>query len=98
MCKCTIMWVAVVVSVILPTNWAAAQTKTVTNPEQAKAALAAAAPGQTIVFADGDYDLQRVEISCAATEQQPLIIRAQNVGKARLVGTSVFALIKSSYV
>src|SRR5580765_6571745 len=98
MCKCTITWVAVVVGLVYSTNWASAQTKTVSNSEQANAALAAAAPGQTIVFADGDYDLQRIEISCAATEEQPLIIRAQNVGKARLIGTTVFALSRSSYV
>ncbi len=77
---------------------AADPSKTVTNDDQAKAALSAAAPGQTIVFADGEYDLQHIQLTCEATQQQPLIIRAEHVGRAKLVGTSVLQIVKSSYV
>src|SRR4051812_19797012 len=76
----------------------AGDTNLVSAAPQAVTALADAKAGQTIVFADGDYDLGQVTISLAASNDQPLVIRARNVGKARFIGGTTFDLRKCSYV
>src|SRR4051812_174591 len=90
---------ALLLGVWLSSAGAMAQsTKTVASRDEATAALAAAAPGQTIVFADAEYDLGEVNIACQAAQDRPLVIRAQNVGKAKLLGTTTFTFTQSSYV
>jgi hypothetical protein len=75
-----------------------AEAVTVSDSAGAKRALASAAPGQTLVFADGDYDLGRATLTVAATEGKPLVLRAKNGGKARLVGRTGFVLRRAAFV
>jgi hypothetical protein len=60
--------------------------------------LQAIKPGDTIVFADGSFDIGDVKIAVTATEHEPVILQAQNVGKAVLSGASQLRLERSSFV
>ncbi len=63
-------------------------------------ALAAAAPGQVIELADGEYDVGepfRIH-GVRGREAAPLIVRAQNQGKAVIAGDSWFMVQDSSYI
>ncbi|HHW10928.1 MAG TPA: hypothetical protein GXX29_13255 [Firmicutes bacterium] len=72
----------------------------VTNGAELREALAAAAPGQIIELADGIYEYGGTYLvrGVRATKSAPLIIRAQNQGKAVIGGKSSFIVQESSYV
>lgn len=59
----------------------------VTNTETLETALLNAGTGQTIVLANGNYDLAQCEIrGVLATPSRPLTLRAENRGRAVLTG------------
>ena len=72
----------------------------VTNANELRRALAAAAPGQVIVLADGVYDGGGPFIvsGVRATEGSPLIIQAESRGQAVIAGRSWILVENSSYV
>ncbi len=72
---------------------------TVQNEQQFIEALQTAKPGTTIQVADGDYSFDaQIEIHLTGTEDKPITIRAENRGKARIVGEQAFDLVGCSYV
>ena len=44
--------------------------------------MAEAQPGDIIVLADGVYDGERCKLAAKGTADQPIVIRAENMGKA----------------
>ncbi len=70
----------------------------VKNSAEAKSALASAKPGDTILLENGDYTLERVTVTRAGTESAPLIIKARQAGKARLVGKTGFVFRRAGYI
>ncbi|MBT4482736.1 MAG: hypothetical protein HOC71_03555 [Candidatus Latescibacteria bacterium] len=72
----------------------------VTNEEEFKTAIATAKPGAVIEVADGDYkfDDSPLHISLKATNEEPILIRAKNLGKARFTGEYAMLIEESSYI
>ena len=63
----------------------------VASVDELRAAIAAAAPGDKIIVADGAYDVgERIEISRAGAEGQPIEIAAQTVGGVEIKGAAGF--------
>ena len=71
---------------------AVAQTKTVNNPKELKAAVAAAKPGDQILLATGEWKDANIVLSGTGTAQKPLLISAQNPGDVILSGNSSLKL------
>lgn len=58
-----------------------------------KTALADMVPGDEIVVADGDYNIGGVALkNLGGTNSKPVIVRAENIGKAKLTNKSYFTL------
>lgn len=74
------------------------KTHLITTSLQAKTALPAALPGDTFLLADGDYALSWLKIKCVGTEQEPIVIKAQNLLKARVVQAGCITLENAAYV
>jgi hypothetical protein len=74
---------------------ACARTVNVSDSATLKSAITAAQPGDCIVLADGDYTFPA--ITRQATAASPIVIRAQNTGKAG-VATGNLVLKASAYV
>ena len=56
-------------------------------------AIAAAAPGDHIIVADGQYDSSdSIDIAVAGTEERPIVIRAKSVGGVEIRGEAGFRL------
>ena len=72
--------------------------KTFSSAASFKTALLTAVPGDTIELVNGVYNLGGVSIAKSGTAQNPIIIRAQNVGQTELNGTSYFDLKQVNYV
>ena len=81
--------------IVLP---AGATTKILTTAAQAKTALPAAQPGDTFLLADGDYALSWLKLKCVGTEEAPIVIKAQNLLKARVVQSGCITLENAAYV
>ncbi|MHC4406359.1 MAG: polysaccharide lyase 6 family protein [Planctomycetota bacterium] len=63
-------------------------TVVVDSAEAASEALAVARPGHVIVLKDGVYDGFRLAVNGLGTLEQPIRLRAENPGQARLTGAS----------
>ncbi|GIP23723.1 polysaccharide lyase 6 family protein [Paenibacillus sp. J22TS3] len=71
----------------------------VSNSQELLSALKSAKPGQTIVLANGSYTAKEFElINVKGTENQPVLIKAANLGKAVITGKTSFEIRNSSYV
>lgn len=92
--------VIVVASLLVPFlhDAARAAETVVNNAADARNAIANAHAGDTIVLADGSYDLGNVKVSVRATEAEPVVIKAQNAGKATLTDSSEIRIERASYV
>ena len=55
-------------------------------------------PGDIIELADGTYDTGGISIERSGTPNNPIIIRAANIGEAVLAGESYFNLRRSAYI
>lgn len=75
-----------------------ASVRLLTTATQVKTALPNAVPGDTILLADGDYNLSWLKLSCVGTPAQPIIIAAQNLLGARVIGSGCITLINAAYV
>ncbi len=76
-----------------------ARTVAVSSADELIAALADARPGDLVELADGSYVLDGpLSFTCQATAEQPLVVRAQNRGKAVIEGTAGIIVASSSYV
>ena len=64
----------------------------VRDVESFKAALRASKPGDTIVWADGEYENVAVKMSASGTEGAPITLRAQTPGKVVFKGVSSIQL------
>lgn len=62
-----------------------------------RSAVGAAAPGDTVVLAPGEWKNAAIEITKGGTEGKPLVIRAQKPGETILTGNSSLA-IKAPHV
>ncbi len=75
------------------------RTVEVRSTDELKAALSDARPGDLILLADGSYVFDGpLSFSCQATAEQPLVVRAQNRGKAVIEGDAGIIVAASSYV
>jgi hypothetical protein len=79
------------VFLVLLTSTASSSRKVYTTASSFKTALGAAVPGDTIELADGAYDISANSLTKSGTAEMPVVIRAQNRGKAELKGKSSFA-------
>ncbi|HEY7090502.1 MAG TPA: polysaccharide lyase 6 family protein [Tepidisphaeraceae bacterium] len=70
----------------------------VSTSKEASDALASARPGDEIVFADGEYDLGALTITIQTTEDRPLTIRAEHLGKAKFIGSTAFIFRQCAFV
>ena len=87
MFRCLFIQVIAVLFVVTVSMQAA--TTTVTNKAELEAAIAAAQPGDSILFADGEYrDMGAIKLTSAGTEAQPITLGAVNPGQAFLKGNS----------
>jgi len=75
-----------------------AAVKTLTTAAQVKKELPAAAPGDTFLLADGDYELSWLKLSCAGTEEAPIVVQAQNLLKARVIKSGCITLENAAYM
>lgn len=64
----------------------------VSDTESFRAALRNAKPGDTIVWADGEYENVAVKMSASGTEGAPITLRAQTPGKVVFKGVSSIQL------
>ena len=64
----------------------------VSDTESFRAALRNAKPGDTIVWADGEYENVAVKMSASGTEGTPITLRAQTPGKVVFKGVSSIQL------
>lgn len=79
---------ACVMAVLAGAVGAVAAEVTVTTPEELSAALKAARPGDTVVMADGVWADTTIVFDAEGTAQQPITLRAQTPGQAKLTGKS----------
>ena len=93
--KRTIIAIWVIWQVVMPIM---AKTQLITSASQAKTSLPAAQPGDTFLLADGDYALSWLKIQCAGTEQAPIVIKAKNLLKARVVQSGCITLENAAYI
>jgi poly(beta-D-mannuronate) lyase len=63
---------------------------TVSNVAELKQALINVTEGTCIELADGEYKDVQTTIACKAKSNAPILIKAQNKGKARITGNSQF--------
>ncbi len=89
------IFVIMMLAIVCEKAWCAAVM--VDNQELFKQALTSAEPGTEIVIRDGQYKDWWVQSGCSGTEDKPIIIRAENPGKAIFAGNTMFAL-SGSYV
>ena len=71
----------------------------VSSAKQLTQDLPSALPGDTFLLADGDYALSWLKLtSLAGTETQPIVVQAEHMLKARVVGTGCITLIDAAYM
>lgn len=72
----------------------------VADAQQFQRALSEAGPGQVIELADGSYDISAAFelLGKTGTAERPIVIRAQNLGKAMISGQSWLRIADSSYI
>jgi hypothetical protein len=80
-------------------NFKPLRTIHVSTIEELMGAVADAQKGDLIEVADGDYDNTKViRIEKKGTAQAPIVLRAANRGKARILGSENFQLVNCAYV
>lgn len=65
---------------------------------EVKSALPAAQPGDTFVLADGNYELSWLKLSCQGTEEQPIVVQAQNLLGAKVIKSGCITLENAAYI
>jgi poly(beta-D-mannuronate) lyase len=71
----------------------------VKTADELRSALKQVDPGTILELADGDYDFNgRIEISLKATRAQPIIVRAKNRGKSRIINNSRIVLTEAEHI
>lgn len=64
-----------------------------------KSACVNSIPGDTIELADGIYNTDgSITLYSSGTADQPILIRAKNIGKAELTGDTYFDLRQCEYI
>jgi len=74
------------------------QTRTVKNYNELKTALSSMNPGDIIELEDGTYSGNGLTVTQSGCEERPIIVRAKNIGQAKLTGKLYFTLKNISYV
>lgn len=74
------------------------RTIRVTDSTEARQALAGLMPGDTVNFADGDYDTGLAVISVKGAADSPVVLQAENIGQARIIGRSGFRFQQASFL
>jgi len=78
---------------------ASAQTVEVKSAKGFRQALENVQPGIHIILPDGEYNLEGdLNISRQGTKDKPIVIRAKNRGKAKVIGESHFILTAAEHV
>ena len=76
-----------------------ASVRVLNTAKQVIEAAKAAVPGDTIILADGNYQLSWLKIqNVAGTPEQPIVLAAQNLLGARIIGSGCITLENSSYI
>ena len=77
----------------------ARETKNVSTASELRQALSAVEPGDTIVCAEGQLDLNGdLAITRSGEAGKPVVLRSKNIGKTEIVGKSRFTLDAVSHV
>lgn len=74
------------------------QTRYVSNVTALKNALAAMNPGDSIILADGTYNMGGVSLRRTGTEAAPIVIIAEHPHEAHIIGTSSMTLRYVAYI
>lgn len=69
-----------------------AKTILVKNIDELNAANASAKPGDTIVLKNGIWKDVVIKLNCSGTKEQPIVFKAQSVGKVLISGVSQLSL------
>ncbi|WP_370644228.1 chondroitinase-B domain-containing protein [Myxococcus sp. RHSTA-1-4] len=81
---------------VLPTP---KRTRTARSLDELRTMIASAIPGDRIELADGTYtNTPPIKVSVQGTEQAPIVITAQTVGRATIGGSSSFLVQGASHV
>lgn len=76
----------------------AGQIRTVKNYNELKTALSSMNPGDIVELEDGNYSGNGITVTQSGCSERPIIIRAKNIGQAKLTGKLYFTLRNISYV
>lgn len=87
-----------VVPVIPTPDPAIPQTRRVTTASQLKSTLKIMNPGDSIILADGDYDISGTTVNRTGTQALPIIIIAEHPLGARMTGESHLTLRYVEYI
>jgi len=71
--------------------------RSVTNYNELKTALASMNPGDIIELEDGTYSGNALTVTQGGCAERPIIVRAKNIGQAKLTGKLYFTLRNVSY-
>ena len=82
----TIAELALLVVIFTVHSGAIAGEVFVSNEKQLEKAVAAAAPGDTVVIRDGTWTDWIVKLRASGTPEQPVTVKAQTPGRVRLTG------------
>lgn len=84
---------------VLSSNVAAQKQIEISSVDQFIEAVKNLKSGTTLSLLPGTYDFkERIEITVAATEKNPILISAKESGKVKLIGNSWFALKNASFI
>ncbi|MFV0467721.1 MAG: chondroitinase-B domain-containing protein [Dysgonomonas sp.] len=72
--------------------------RTVKNYEELKTALASMNPGDVIELEDGQYSGNGITVTQSGCAERPIVVKAKNIGQARITGKLYFTLKNISYV
>lgn len=77
----------------------AGRTTRCATADEFRRAVAASLPGDTVILRDGVHDLGGpIAVTLTGSPRSPVVIRAENRGRAELTGDSRFLLRRSSHV
>lgn len=75
-----------------------ASVQVLTNAAQVRQCLPAAVAGDTFLLADGNYQLSWLKLQCSGTAQAPIVVKAQNLLGAKVVGTGCITMENAAYI